>query len=146
MTKSSQSRKPASRPESRVKTFDNEWIFHAFEDHASFFTKRMFSGLAAYLFGRMMLVLIEPSKTGRWKWHGVLICTEYAHQRAITQEFPHLAPHDILRKWLYIDSRHERFESTMQEVVEAMARDDPRFGIHPRARKSRGTPRASPAS
>lgn len=134
MTRSIESRAP-SRRASGAKRFDNEWIFDAFADHASFFTKRMFSGLAAYLFGRMMLVLVEPTKTGRWKWHGVLVCTEHAHHRAIAEEFPHLAPHDILRKWLYIDSRHDRFESTMQQVAEAIARDDPRFGIHPRPRK-----------
>jgi hypothetical protein len=55
-----------------MKAFDNEWIFEAFEQHRSFFTKRMFGGLAAYLFGRQMMVLVEPTKTGRWKWHGVL--------------------------------------------------------------------------
>lgn len=131
MTGSIKSREPGGRRASGARTFDNEWIFQAFEGHASFFTKRMFSGLAAYLFGRMMLVLIEPSKTGRWKWHGVLICTEYAHHRAITKDFPHLAPHEILRKWLYIDSRHERFELTMQQVAEAIARNDARFGIPP---------------
>jgi hypothetical protein len=117
--------------------FDNEWIFQAFEDHPSYFTKRMFGGLAAYLFGRMMMVLVEPTKTGRWKWHGVLICTEHVQRLAIMEEFPALAPHDILKKWLYIDSRHERFEPTMEGVAKAIARDDQRFGIHPRPRKER---------
>ena len=111
--------------------FDNEWVFQAFDGNASFFTKRMFGGLAAYLFGRQMLVLVEPTRTGRWKWHGVLVCTEYAHQASIVAEFPQLEPHSILRKWLYIDSRHEEFESTMGKVAEAIARDDRRFGIQP---------------
>jgi len=115
-----------------VRTFDNEWIFETFENHPSFFCKRMFGGLAAYLFGRQMLVLVQPTKTGRWKWHGVLICTEHAHQGAIIEEFPQLASHDILKKWLYIDSRHEDFESTIERVAEAIARDDPRFGIQPK--------------
>lgn len=120
-----------------MKNFDNLWICQAFEDHPSFFTKRMFSGLAIYLFGRQMMVLVEPAKTGRWKWHGVLVCTEYAYQPAIIREFPQLAPHDVLKKWLFIDSRHEEFESTMEGVASAIARDDPRFGIHPlAARKS----------
>ena len=88
-----------------MKTFDNEWIVHAFEDDPSFFTKRMFGGLAVYLFGRQMMVLVEPTKTGRWQWHGVLICTDHAHHRAIIAEFPQFAPHDVLKKWLYIDSR-----------------------------------------
>jgi hypothetical protein len=119
----------------RARTFDNEWIFHAFASHPSFFTKRMFGGLAAYVHGRMMMVLVEPAKTGRWKWHGVLICTEFEHQGAIIYEFPALAPHDILKKWLYIDSRQDDFEPTMQRVAEAMARGDARFGIRPQARK-----------
>jgi hypothetical protein len=93
----------------------------------------MFGGLAAYLFGRMMMVLVEPTRTGRWKWHGVLICTERAQQSAIIEEFPELAAHDVLKKWLYIDSRHEEFEPMMQRVAKAIARDDRRFGIRPRA-------------
>jgi hypothetical protein len=117
-----------------MRAFQNEWIFQAFENHPSFFTKRMFGGLAAYVFGRQMLLLVEPTKTGRWKWHGVLVCTEQAHQPSILQEFPHLAPHDILKKWLYIDSHHEDFEPTMERVAKAIARDDPRFGIHPHAK------------
>jgi hypothetical protein len=117
-----------------MRAFQNEWIFQAFENHPSFFTKRMFGGLAAYVFGRQMLLLVEPTKTGRWKWHGVLVCTGQAHQPSILEEFPHLAPHDILKKWLYIDSRHEDFEPTMDRVAKAIARDDPRFGIHPHAK------------
>jgi len=126
-----------------MKTFDNEWICEAFAHHASFFTKRMFGGLAVYLFGRQMLVLVEPTKTGRWTWHGVLICTDHAHHAAIVREFPHLAPHDVLKKWLYIDSRHDEFELTMDRVGRAIARDDGRFGIQPRPRKRRRTTRRS---
>ena len=64
-----------------------------------------------------------------------LICTEHAHQSAIIEGFAQLAPHDILKKWLYIDSRHEDFEPTMERVAEAIARDDQRFGIQPLPRK-----------
>ena len=120
---------------SEMKPFENEWIFEVFEDHPSFFTKRMFGGLAVYLFGRQMMLLVEPTKTGRWKWHGVLICTEYAYQPAIIEEFPQLVPHSVLKKWLYIASLHEEFEPTIKHVAAAMARDDPRFGINPRPRK-----------
>ena len=120
-----------------MRAFDNEWIFQPFENHSSFFTKRMFGGLAAYLFGRLMMILVEPTKTGRWKWHGVLIATEYAHHPAIITEFPQLAPHGFLKKWLYIDSRHDDFEPTMERMAQAVARDDQRFGIQPRARKDR---------
>jgi hypothetical protein len=122
-----------------MRTFDNEWILRAFEDHPSFFTKRMFGGLAVYLFGRQMMVLVEPTRTGRWKWHGVLICTDHAHHPAIIEQFPALAPHEALKKWLYIDSRHDDFEPTMERVAETIARNDGRFGIHPRPKKERGS-------
>jgi hypothetical protein len=120
-----------------MKTFANEWIFQSFEEHPSFFTKRMFGGLAAYLHGRMMMILVEPTRTGRWKWHGVLICTDYAQHPAIIEEFPQLAPHDFLKKWLYIDTRHEDFEPAMERVAAAIARGDRRFGIRPRPGKDR---------
>ena len=122
-----------------LKAFDNEWILDAFEGHATFFTKRMFGGLAAYLVDRQMLVLVEPTKTGRWKWHGVLVCTEHAHQPSIRAEFPALAPHAVLRKWLFVDSTHSNFESTMERVARRMAKNDARFGIVPRERARRAT-------
>src|SRR5688572_21888973 len=116
-----------------MKTFDNEWILEAFTGRATFFTKSMFGGLAAYLHDRQMLVLVEPTKTGRWKWHGVLVCTGYEHHGAIRTDFPALAPHGVLRKWLYIDSTHHDFESTMEAVDLRIAQIDPRFGIVPRS-------------
>jgi hypothetical protein len=79
-----------------VKKFEHEWIFEAFADHPTFFTKRMFGGLAAYLFERQMLLLVEPTKSGRWNWHGVLVCTDYAQHASIQAEFPALIPHGIL--------------------------------------------------
>jgi hypothetical protein len=119
------------------KTFDHEWVLDAFVENPTFFTKRMFGGLAAYLFGRQMLVLVEPTKSGRWKWHGALICTSHEHHASIRAELPALEPHQALRKWLYIDSRHPDFESTMEGVAARMARDDPRFGVVPRNPKPR---------
>jgi len=120
-----------------MKSFDNEWILETFAARPSFFTKRMFGGLAAYLHDRQMLVLVEPTKTGRWKWHGVLVCTGHEHHASIRADFPALQPHRVLRKWLYIDSTHESFTSTMEGVAERIARNDQRFGIFPRAPKSR---------
>jgi hypothetical protein len=118
--------------------FDNEWVFEAFDGHPTFFTRRMFGGLAAYLFERQMLVLVEPTKTGRWKWHGVLICTDHDHQPSIRAEFPALTPHTVLRKWLFVDSTHPDFELTMETVARRMAQNDPRFGILPGSGKTKG--------
>jgi hypothetical protein len=43
--------------------FEHEWILEPFAGHPTFFTKRMFGGLAAYLFDRQMLLLVEPTKS-----------------------------------------------------------------------------------
>jgi hypothetical protein len=102
----------------------------------------MFGGLAAYLFERQMLVLIEPTKSGCWNWHGVLVCTDYEHHTSIQAEFPALMPHEVLRKWLFIDSTHEDFESTMEAVARRVVSNDPRFGIFPKSPKpKRRSPR-----
>ncbi|HTC36461.1 MAG TPA: hypothetical protein VK724_23980 [Bryobacteraceae bacterium] len=120
-----------------MKKFQHEWIFEAFAEHSTFFTKSMFGGLAAYLFERQMLLLVEPTKSGRWNWHGVLICTDYRHHASIQAEFPALMPHGVLRKWLFIDSTHEDFESTMDRVAKRVAGNDLRFGILPAGPKRR---------
>src|SRR5271169_3410401 len=112
-----------------MKKFKHEWILEEFIDLPTFFTKRMFGGLAAYLRERLMLLLVEPTKSGRWNWHGVLVCTDYKHHTSIQAEFPALMPHEVLRKWLFIDSTHEDFESTMEAVAKRAANNDPRFGI-----------------
>lgn len=124
-----------------MKTFDNEWIFEKFDGHPTFFTKRMFGGLAAYLHERLMLLLVEPTKSGRWKWHGVLVCTGFEDQPSIRADFPALTPHDILRKWLWVDSKHDGFEETMEAVARCVAGNDPRFGIVPRSTTSGRTRR-----
>ena len=117
-----------------MKNFENEWILDTIAQHPTFFTKRMFGGLAVYLFERQMLVLVEPTKSGRWKWHGVLVCTSHTHHASIQAELPALSPHAVLGKWLYIESRQEHFESTMEAVVKRIAGNDPRFGIEPKHR------------
>jgi hypothetical protein len=121
-----------------MKKFEHEWILEAFAEHPTFFTKSMFGGLAAYLFERQMLLLVEPTKSGRWKWHGVLVCTHYEHHASIQAELPALTPHGVLRKWLFIDSTHEDFESTMEAVARHIASNDQRFGILPLSPRPKG--------
>jgi hypothetical protein len=87
-----------------------------------------------------MLLLVEPTKSGRWNWHGVLVCTDYKHHASIQAELPALKPHRVLRKWLFIDSTHDAFESTMEAVARLVARNDRRFGIEP------GRPKPSTAA
>jgi hypothetical protein len=116
-----------------MKAFKHQWIFEAFVEHPTFFTKGMFGGLAAYVFERQMLVLVEPTNSGRWNWHGVLVCTDYQHHASIQAEFAALIPHQVLRKWLFIDSTHEDFETTMEAVAKRIASNDRRFGVLPKS-------------
>ena len=120
-----------------MKTFKQEWVLDAFVEHPTFFTKRMFGGLAVYLFERLMLLLVEPTKSGRWTWHGVLVCTDFKHHASIQAEFPALRPHEVLRKWLFIDSKHEDFASTMEAMAKHAASNDQRFGVLPQNPKPR---------
>ena len=120
-----------------AKNFDNEWILEGFDAHPSFRTKRMFVGLAVYLFERQMLLVVEPTKSGRWDWHGVLVCTDVPNQSSLIEEFPDLKPHQFLKKWLYIESSHENFESTLHSIVEIILENDVRIGIFPKERKTK---------
>jgi hypothetical protein len=54
-----------------------------------------------------------------------LLCTGYQHHASIQSEFPALMPHEVLRKWLFIDSTHEDFESTMEAGGEACSKQRP---------------------
>ena len=120
-----------------MKTFKQEWIFDAFADHTTFFTKSMFGGLAVFLFERKMLCLVEPTKSGRWAWNGVLVCTDYKHHASLQGEFPALATHSVLKKWLFVDATHEDFETTMDAVAKRIAGNDRRFGILPKTRSKK---------
>jgi len=59
----------------QTQSFDNEWILQVFEDHPSFFTKRMFGGLAVYLFGRQMMLLVPHTN----------VCTVWGSGRSAIQ-------------------------------------------------------------
>jgi hypothetical protein len=118
-----------------MKTFEHEWVFDGFADHPTFRTKGMFGGLAVHLFDRQMMLLVEPTKSGRWNWHGVLVCTDYANHPSIQAQFPALKPHSVLKKWLFVDSGHEDFEETMEGVATRIADNDPRFGVYSKPRK-----------
>ena len=118
-----------------AKVFEHEWLLDELRDYSSFKTKSMFGGLAVYLFEKQMFVLVEPTKSGRWTWHGVLLCTDYEHHAALVKEFSGFAPHEAIKKWLYLESAHEDFETTMNKVISKMTLNDERIGIFPKPKK-----------
>lgn len=120
-----------------MKKFEHEWVLEEFDSHPTFRTKSMFGGLAVYLFDRQMMMLVEPTKSGRWNWHGALVCTDYENHASLQEQFPALSPHEVVTKWLFVDSTHEDFESTISGVAQCIAKNDLRFGVSSVPRKRR---------
>jgi len=115
-----------------AKKFENEWILDNLADHPSFRTKGMFGGLAVYVFDKQVMVIVEPTKSGRWNWHGVLICTDKESQPSLTKALPALEPHEVLKKWLFIETAHPDFEETLIQITDLIIQNDPRIGIFPK--------------
>jgi hypothetical protein len=122
------------------KIFHFSWAYESFEDHESFYTKRMFGGLAVYLHGKMVMVLMESTgkkeyrgKTYKFElWNGILYPTEFDLQESIQKEFPDLIQHPILKKWLYLKSKLKNFDEIAESCSQKVRKNDKRFGIYPK--------------
>jgi len=109
------------------------WLFEPLEDEPRYLLRKLFSMDAAYLDGRLYLGVVN----GREPWNGLMVCTAREHHAGMLKQFPQLAPHKVLGKWLYISQSHPEFESVAADLVEIVRRRDPRLGVdsQPRARK-----------
>jgi hypothetical protein len=103
------------------------------EEDPTFVLRAMFGAKAAYLAGRLMLCFCASEEP----WRGVLVCTDRAHHAALVAEFPELAAHPILPKWLYLPEVADSFERTAVRLVSLARRRDPRIGVTPQPKKSR---------
>ena len=124
-------------PQDRTrKVHPYQWLWEPLEDDPTFLLRPMFGGKSAYLDGRLMLYFTA----GDEPWRGVLVCTERVHHASLLAEFPALAPHPILGKWLYLPETADRFESTAERLVALARRRDPRLGVdpQPKRRKAKG--------
>ncbi|MBA4372742.1 MAG: hypothetical protein C0402_07735 [Thermodesulfovibrio sp.] len=122
---------PAAQKKPKHQTL--RWILEPLLDQPDYLERPMFGCLAAYLHGRLVLVLAS----GEEPWNGILIPTEREFHPAIQGEFSAAAEHPVLKKWLYLSESLEDFESVAADIVEAVLRNDPRFGVEPGARSSR---------
>jgi hypothetical protein len=128
-------------PISRItKIHPHAWLWEPLENDPAFLLRPMFGGRAAYLSGRLALFfLARPDE----HWRGVYVCVERGHHAALMREFPELAPHSVLTKWLYLPESHNRFETVAARLVELARRRDPRIGVLPQAKRGK---KAAPAS
>ena len=110
-----------------------QWLWEPLEDDPTFVLRSMFGAKAAYLAGRLTLCFCASEEP----WRGVLVCTDRVHHAALLAEFPELAAHPILPKWLYLPEAADRFERTAALLVSLALRRDPRIGITPQPKKPR---------
>lgn len=106
------------------------WLWEPLEADATFVLRAMFGAKAVYLDGRLMLCFVARKEP----WRGVLVCTEREHHASLQSEFPSLATHPILPKWLYLPESLDAFETVAERLVSLARQRDPRLGIVPASR------------
>ena len=116
------------------------WLWEPLENDPTFLLRPMFGGRAAYVAWRLTLFFI--ARTGDC-WRGVCVCAERGQHAALMGEFPEIAPHSVLSKWLYLPESHNRFEAVASRLVELVRRRDPRIGVLPQTKRGK---KAAPAS
>lgn len=128
---------PRVRASARV-VHRHAWLWEPMERDPRFLLRSMFGAKAAYLDGKLMLCFCA----GDEPWRGLLICTSREHHAALRADFPVLAPHPVLPKWLYLPESDDAFERTAARLIALALRRDPRLGVSPggRKRRSRGRP------
>ncbi|MEX3763903.1 hypothetical protein [Paraburkholderia phenoliruptrix] len=109
------------------------WVFDPLNDDAGFMRKRMFGFEAAYMDGLLCLSVGD----GEEPWNGLLVCTSRERHADLVREFPELAPHSVLGKWLYLSQRNEDFEAIAGTLVKLVSRRDSRIGVEPGAKKKK---------
>ncbi len=117
--------KKAKRPNALL------WLYEPLEKDPRFVRQKFFFLDAAYLEGRLYLALVDREEP----WNGLMVCTWREHHASLQAEFPQLAPHAILGKWLYLSQSHADFESVAPELVVLAEERDARLGIEPTKRK-----------
>ena len=113
------------------------WLWEPLETDPTFVLRAMFGTKAAYLDGKMMFCFAAKTEP----WRGLLVCTDRDRQPSLLAEFPALAPHPILPKWLYLPETADAFEPLAARLVNLARRRDPRLGVQPSVRARRRTSR-----
>lgn len=111
------------------------WVLEPLEEHPAYLRRKMFGCEAAYLKGRLTLVLAA----GEEPWNGLLVATGREFHEALRAEWAQLKPHPVLGKWLYLSQSDARFETVAAAIVKCIRAGDPRIGVDPRPRKRKKT-------
>ena len=128
-------RAASARPRAAKPEHPLQWLAEPLLDEPTFVLKTWFGGRTIMLHGLHMLFLTTQGEP----WQGVLVCTFHEHQPSLLAEFPSLAQHPVLKKWLYLPERADTFERDARRLVQLVRVRDPRLGIPPSAKKKRTT-------
>jgi hypothetical protein len=123
--------------------WDKNPTLQAFLDLNDISLKKMFGGGVVYqMRGEKKIQIAHTGGSAllshndeKPEWQGLCVATDYAFQESLMAEFPDLKPHLILKKWLHISDKHERFESTLSGIVDLVRRRDARIGVEAGAKK-----------
>ena len=114
-----------------IPTHPLEWLLEPLEAHPGYLRRKMFGCEAAYLNGRLMLVLAA----GEEPWNGLLVATGREFHSALQSQWEQLQPHAVLGKWLYLSQSSPAFEEIATAIVEHARRGDTRIGVEPKPKK-----------
>jgi hypothetical protein len=113
------------------------WLLEPLRELPGCEVRRMFGCQSCYFNGLLVLVLADSEEP----WRGVMVPTERENQPALRRDFPSLAPHPILPKWLYLPESTATFERDAQAIVERVRRLDPLIGVLPERKRPKREPR-----
>jgi len=114
-----------------IPTHPLDWLLEPLEKLPGYLRRKMFGCEAAYLNGRLMLVLAA----GEEPWNGILVATGREFHPALQSQWKELKPHSVLGKWLYLSQSSPAFEEVATSLVEHVRQGDMRIGVEPKPRK-----------
>lgn len=112
-----------------------QWVVEPLAEEPSYIEKAMFGCRGCYLHGRLVLVL---AARGKEPWSGLLVPTERNHHQSLRRDYKNLIIHPVLKKWLYLPESNDEFEEAACGLVEAILANDPRMGVEPKTKSSKG--------
>lgn len=130
-------RAAAVRPRAVKAEHPLQWLAEPLVHDPTFVLKSWFGGRTIMLHGHHQLFLTAQGEP----WQGVLVCTFHEHHASLRADFPSLAPHPVLGKWLYLPESSDTFEADARRLVQRIKARDPRFGIPPSPKKKRAVKR-----
>ena len=117
-----------------------EWLIEPLRSRPEFSVRRTFGCWSFYL-GEKNVLLYVPA--GDEDGEGILIPTSPEFHASLIAEFPGLAPHDFLKKWLCLGANADDYEETAAAIVRLILRGDPRVGVPGSIRSRRRKKRRS---